>query len=323
MRSVARACLLLTLFGLSAVGVASAGVASVSVNVPCSGPGGGAAGLLAAVNAANSGGGGSINLDAGCTYFFTSANNSNAMTGNNALPKVSSQITINGKDATIAGNGGDFRLIAVLATGDLTLNGLTITGGNNDIAGGGAIVNHGTLTLNSSRVTGNVGLGGGGIANGPGPMGAPGGFLTVNKSEVDNNTATGGFEGGGGGIANGGTLVLNNSEVTDNGAAGGPGGGILNHGVATVNHTEVTNNTAAFGAGIFTADFGIPFIPVVSLTLNNTQVTGNTASDSAGGILNGFDGLAAPGAIALHHTQVANNTPDQCEPTGTIAGCTG
>jgi hypothetical protein len=314
-RRLRAGCLAALVAGAS-LGLASSSVAAVSVDVPCSGPGGGGGGLVAAVTAANASGGGSINLVSGCTYLLTSANNSVPLAGNNALPRIRSEITINGRGATIAGNGGNFRLIAVLPTGTLTLNGLTLTGGNNEIAGGGALLNHGTTTLNSVQVTGNMGFGGGGIANGPGPHGTPGTFLTINKSEVDHNTATGGFDGGGGGVANGGTLVLNNSEVRDNDAPGGPGGGVLNHGVATVNNTEVTSNTAAFGAGIFTADFGIPFIPVVSLMLNNSQVNGNVASVAAGGI-------AASGAITLHHTDVSGNSPDNCEPPGTIAGCTG
>jgi hypothetical protein len=306
--------------GVSLLAFATEGAASVSISVPCSG---GGLALKAAVALANASGGGSINLDPGCTYTLTSAANSNPVTGNNALAKISSDITINGRGATIASNGGNFRLVAVLASGTLTLNGLTITGFNNVIAGGGAIVNHGTLTVNSSRVTGNSGFGGGGIANGGGPTLTSPATLTLNNSEVADNTATGGFFGGGGGIANGSTVVINNSTISGNSAPGGPGGGMLNHGVAMLNHTMVTNNSAFFGAGFFTADFGIPEIPVISLTLNNSQVTGNVASGSAGGIGNGFDGLAAPGTVTLHHTDVSDNTPDNCEPSGTIAGCTG
>ena len=46
--------------------------------MPCSGPGGGAAGLVAAVTAANASGGGGINLASGCTYGLSAAGMSRA-----------------------------------------------------------------------------------------------------------------------------------------------------------------------------------------------------------------------------------------------------
>src|SRR5215472_5887403 len=55
---------LVALAGLPA-GTALAGTGD---KVPCSGPGGGAAGLVAAINAANAAGGGTITLAPGCTY---------------------------------------------------------------------------------------------------------------------------------------------------------------------------------------------------------------------------------------------------------------
>src|ERR1700682_4208103 len=81
------------------VGPASAAYASTggggsgenAVDVPCSGGEGGAAGLIAAINTANSGGGGTINLARGCTYKIASADNINPdpMTGGaNGLPVV-------------------------------------------------------------------------------------------------------------------------------------------------------------------------------------------------------------------------------------------
>src|ERR1700758_3563884 len=47
--------------------------AQTGINVPCSGPGGGAAGLVAAITAANAAGGGTISLAPGCTYALTAA----------------------------------------------------------------------------------------------------------------------------------------------------------------------------------------------------------------------------------------------------------
>jgi len=369
---------------VSMFGVASAGLASTSANVPCAA---GAAGLIAAIDTANSNGGGTINLAAGCTYQLTGADNGNPATGDNGLPVVSTRITINGRDATIAGDGSARILQVDAPNGNLTLNGLTITGGFNTFAGGGifnnegtltlnrslvtanaapagggiasgtnkpgpvgtttlnssqvtdntafaagggGIINHaGTLTLNNSRVSGNTGPGGGGIASGKGNPDAGESLIILNKSQVDDNTATGGPDGGGGGIANGGTLVSNHSEIAGNTAPGGVGAGLLNHGdSATLNMTAVTGNTApsdgtndGFGGGIANANFGLPSTPTVALTLNHSQVTGNSASGGGGGIFNADFG--GPATVTLNHSQVSGNDPDNCEPPGTIDGCTG
>jgi hypothetical protein len=126
--------------------------------------------------------------------------------------------------------------------------------------------------------------------------------MTLNKSEVNGNTAAGSgvFASGGGIVSAEGppgsvptTLTLNNSSVNNN-RAGGDGGGIAN---------------------------GIPLpgpmpLPGGALTLNHSQVTGNTAAHG-GGIFNN------DGTVSLAATSVTGNTPDNCEPPGTIAGCTG
>src|SRR5689334_4638983 len=75
--------------------VAAASASPSSINVPC----GGQAALVAAFNAANSAGGGTINLARRCVYHLTSVDNS----GENGLPVVTTPIRVNGRDATIDG----------------------------------------------------------------------------------------------------------------------------------------------------------------------------------------------------------------------------
>lgn len=362
----------------------SAGAASTSVNVPCSG---GGPALVAAVASVNASGGGSVNLVSGCTYSLVSANNPAA--GGNGLPVITTNVAINGKGATIAGNSSHFRIVMVDGTsgGALTLNGVTITGGkvtgmmvagagggilnfsgsltlNNAVvtgntgtsagggiasalgatttlnnsevswntvpgsgSGGGGILSlASTLTLNSSTVDHNTGPGGGGIASGNGNGGGPGSMITLNKSVISNNTATGAEEpSGGGGISNGGTLVSNNSQIINNSASGENeiGGGLLNHATATLNKTVVSGNTTdGIGGGIVNAIF-FAGQPTPTLVLNNSTVTGNAASGGAGGILNAsFDPTVSAGTVTLNHTTVLGNAPDNCEPPGTISGCT-
>ena len=358
---------------------ATASSAATSVNVSC----GDSTGLVAAVNMVNAGGGGSINLAAGCTYSLTTRNNT--VMGGNGLPVVVSPITINGKGATIAGNNSNFRIIAIDGNsgGALTLNGVAITGGH--IAGmmvggaGGGILNlSGNLTLNSATVTHNfasdagggiangfgatatlnksevswntvpqtgsggggmlgiaasltlnqslvdhnTGPGGGGIASGNGNGGGPGSSITLNKSVISNNTATN-PDAGGGGISNGGTLVSNNSQIVDNTAPGAAGAGLLNHVTATLNKTVVSGNSApgGLGGGITNAIF-FAGQPTPTLVLNHSQVTGNSAA-SGGGIVNvSFDPTVPAGTVTLNHSDVSSNMPDNCEPPGSITGCT-
>ena len=85
--------------------------AGTGVSVPCSGSGGGAAGLIAAVNAANAAGGGTIDLAAGCTYRLTAADNTSPTLGGNGLTVITSPVTLNGSGTTIAGNDTSFRII--------------------------------------------------------------------------------------------------------------------------------------------------------------------------------------------------------------------
>jgi hypothetical protein len=368
------------LITVSLLATAPGGLAWGSQNVSCKA---GANGLIAAINSANGHGGGTISLAKGCTYQLSGADNTNPGTGANGLPVISSRIQIDGKDTTIAGDGSA-RIFEVDApNGNLTLNGLKLTGGFNAFAGGaifnnegtltlnwsvvshnsspagggiasgtnspgpagtttlnnskvadntafgaggGGILNHaGTLTLNSSIVVGNSGPGGGGIASGKGNPDNGGSLIVLNKSLVAHNSATGGSAGGGGGIANGGELVSNLSVIAHNTAPGGAGAGLLNHGdSATLNQTLVIGNTApndGVGGGIANVNFGLPSTPLVALTLNHSLVTGNSASGGGGGIINADFG--GPATVTLNHTLVFGNVPDNCEPPGSIAHCTG
>jgi hypothetical protein len=305
--------------------------ASTAKTVPCK-----TQALIAAINAANSSGGAAINLAPRCTYHLTTAASPNAMLGDTGLPAITSRVTLTGFRTTIAGNNSTFRILMVTGSGKLTLNGLTITGGNTPGPGGGIFNLEGTLVLNHSRVTGNASAGGmmsagGGIASGTlgtGPVGTAmlnfsqvdhnttsasaggilnhGGTLILNASKVNGNTAAGG---GGGGIASGtggmggagsSILVVKFSQVSGNTANGGPmagAGGISNGGTATITASVVAGNTAPGAAGGGILNHGV-------MTLTASKVTGNSApADGAGdqgmggGIANINLGPVAPGAV--------------------------
>jgi hypothetical protein len=319
-----RAAVLIALFaGISCFGLASAGAAAVSVNVPCSGPGGGADGLVAAINAANNGGGGAINLAKSCTYQLAGVDNTDPSTGPNGLPVVTSSVSVNGRDATIAGNGADFRIFEVSSGGSLTLNMVTVTGGAAPIGGGIANVD-GAVTLNHSLVTGNTASqAGGGIASAtfdPSNVAT----LTLNQSSVSENSQTdpGSTDGlGGGGILNIlGTVTLNNSEANGNTAQGFVGGGIASgdylnfsdtSSVVTINNSEVNGNIApnAGGGGIQNL--------LGTLTVRNSRVNGNS-SLNGGGISSGPGNGGLPGAtshLTVSNSQVNGNTATAPVPT--------
>ena len=60
-----------------------------------------------------------------------------------------------------------------------------------------------------------------------------------------------------------------------------------------------------------------------TLVINNGQVTGNGADGGAGGILNVSFDPAGTSSVTLHHTNVSSNTSENCEPPGSVSGCTG
>ena len=278
--------------------------------VPCT-----QAALVAAVNAANAGGGGTINLARGCHYHLTAADN-----GENGLPVVSTRISVNGNNATVDGTGA-VRVFEVDGpSGNLTLQNVTITGGSADIGGGIENVG-GAVTLNRSRVTGNTAaLAGGGIASAtfdPSSVAS----LTLNRSQVSGNSQTlapqpngqGGL-GGGGILSILGTVTLSKSAVDDNKAQGLVGGGIASgdyinfsgtSSFLTLSKSEVDNNTAPHAGG-----GGIQNL-LGTARIDKSQVDGNT-SLNGGGISSGPGNGGAPGPatsqLIVTKSEVDGNT---------------
>ncbi len=156
---------------------------------------------------------------------LTAVNNGTIFnTGPNGLPTITSVITIEGEGHTIARStaGGipNFRHLYVAASGNLTLNRVTLTGGT-----GGAITNEGTLTINNSTLSGNSGST---ITNA--------GTFSLNSSTVTGNNGGG----QGGGLYNLGTATLNRSLISGNTATSGAE-------IYRQNGTITANNANLFG----------------------------------------------------------------------------
>ncbi|MBX3010484.1 MAG: hypothetical protein KF832_03215 [Caldilineaceae bacterium] len=211
---------------------------------------------------------------AGGRYTLTLAHNQTD--GANGLPSVTSSITISGNGAVIAraATAPTFRLWHVDDGGTLTLNAVTITGGdaaNTGVAArfqyGGAIYNQGTLHLVDCTVSGNqAGLDGGALANY--------GVATITNSTLSGNVA--GRDGGGlinNGFTRAATVTLLNSTLSGN-AAGRDGGGVANFAyrgasLLQMTHTTLTGNQATRHGGGLVSD--------APTTLVNSLLAGNQA----------------------------------------------
>jgi CSLREA domain-containing protein len=164
-------------------------------------------------------------------------------------------ITIDGSDSSGVFNiddGKDFNLLNV------SIDGLTITGGNSADSGGGIFNSERLVLSNSSLEDNQADISGGAIDNS--------GTLSVVNSTINNNQAESGA-----GLANSGTATITNTTISGNEAFIN-GGGIDNSlGTLTVNNSTITDNAAESGSGIDNLNG-------VRATLASTIVAGNEAN---------------------------------------------
>jgi hypothetical protein len=196
-----------------------------------------------------------------------------------ATVQISSITLANGFALEYPNGGG-----AILNAGELTLNGVVVTGNNTwgFPAKGGGIHNLGTMTVNYSSIANNVALEpgedtdalGGGIFNE--------GSMLVQHSTIAGNRADAAVNNSqGGGIYNRGLLTIRNSSVVGNEAVDNNwiywGGGIYNEFPATLSifHSTIALNSAEFGGGVFGEIH----------EMRNTIVAKNTAGDLSSNIL--------------------------------------
>jgi hypothetical protein len=282
--------------------------------------------LAAAIDAANANGGATTIDLPPCTYTLTAPDPASDSVGPDGLPPVTAAVTVHGYGATIerSDSAPQFRIIHVLQGGSLTLNGVTVTGGDSATLGGG-ILNDGALRLAFSAVEGNVSDGGGG-----GIGSRPGSSLTVVASSVSDNATPGANDGGA--IATGGAVSISGSVIAGN-TAGGAGGAIESFGTLAVSGSAFVGNSAPIGGALFdqsTATMtramltgnhaddrgGAVYVDEgSSLTLAHSVVHRNSAGTDGGGIFNNS------GAVTLTHSPVVGNAPDNCAPAGSVAGC--
>lgn len=185
-------------------------------------------------------------------------------------------ITGNGKNLTVIDADSIDRVFHIPDEHPIVaeISEVTITGGDNNTAGG-ILHESGTLTIINSQITGNTANDGvGGISNDA--------SLYLINSEVSNNVAT--TDGGSstaGGIYNEEDGVMEISDSTISSNNGGYSGGICNKGTLLVISSQISGNSAYEGGGITNTDH---------LTLIQTEITGNqTSTDGNGGGILNFD----------------------------------
>src|SRR5687768_8306200 len=251
------------------------------------------AGLIAAINTANANGEeNTIILEAG-TYTLTAVHNTDGLA--NGLPVIISAVTFHGMGAELTTLARDpaaprFRILSVAAGATLTLDGLTMQGGN-ELSGAGvrnagtvimtnstvagnsdeAILNFGDMIINTSTIADNSDVG---ISNG--------GVMTVTNSTIANNV--------GGGIGNDNRLTIANSTIVANSF------GIFNDAVMDITNSTIAGNSvdSPFGAGILNGHGG--------MIITNSTIVGNRGRGGLGGA-----GGVVNGPITLQNTLVALN----------------
>jgi hypothetical protein len=214
-------------------------------------------------------------------------------------------VTITGPAAGVtvnANHGSNEFQIDLGAT--VTMSHMTLTGGDNNFDGG-AIENHGTITLTNMLISGNhaggdFGAGGGINSNGTATLvdctitgntadfyGAGGGIKNFGTMKLTDCTVSGNASGAsntGGGISSDGPITLTGCTISGNtgGVNGGGGGGIQLGSNATVTNCTISDNTDTTGRGggieLYTHDNDV-------VTIRDSTISGNT-SGAGGGIDN-------------------------------------
>jgi CSLREA domain-containing protein len=267
-----------------------------------------------------------INVPAG-TYTLTIAGAGEEDTATGDLD-ISEDITITGAGAatTIINGGGIDRVFDIDPYDNsptVTLQNLTITGGNEPLGdGGGGILNNwqgcavvtltnvvitanmasagagggvasqgcGSLTITNSTISGNVSGNGGGIY-------ADAGIITITGSTISGNTVS---ISGGGIYASNVITTITGSTISGN-AASNYGGGIYINSSTTITSSTISNNTASSGGGV---SFGEFFVSG-DLQILNSTISGNNATNFGGGIFNANYGSLTP--LLLSYSTIANN----------------
>lgn len=230
-----------------------------------------------------------IVLGSGLTYTLD-YEDSEIGDGPNVLPVITSPITITGNGSVL---DGSWRIFQVNASGDLTLNNLTLQHGYSGKYAGGAIWNEGRVNINDSILRDNQAMRFGGAIYNEGTLRVASSQLLENIAHIGDCGPTYHEPPGyGGAIASvSGTVILDSVTLSGNAASpeyptvncppGGGGGGFYADGSdVTISDSTFDGNTAALGAGIA---IGTSSSTSANVTIQDTKVM-NGIGDYGGGL---------------------------------------
>jgi hypothetical protein len=242
-------------------------------------------------------------------------------TGELAIDK---NLTIQGPGANLLSvSGGNtalhvFKIGSVTPAVNVTLSGMTISGGNangggNDDDGGGVLYDGaGAVTVTSSTISGNTAGHGGGIS-------VEGGTAAITNSTISGNTATSIA----GGILNmQSTVTITNSTISGNTATISGGGVLVEGGTATITNSTISgNSSSSFGSPSFGAGGGILNVDNGSVTITNCTISGNMALGTGVNCLGcGGGGLSTFGTTTVLNTVIAGNSTTTAGPDVGVFG---
>jgi predicted outer membrane repeat protein len=224
-------------------------------------------------------------------------------------------------------------VVVIEGIDDVSLTGLTITGGEAEDRGGGLLLDGGSASLDDVVFTGNQAYEGGGLAvdagelwlsrcritdnttgwDGAGMLVESGAVVWAEQLWIEGNTS--GFDAGG--ILVRGALTLSNAVFTDNEAPDDAGAMRVTRGTAALSNVLLAGNRAgAHGGAIYAYDQGHLWLTNVALLGNqargggavylknqasmfadNVVVQGNSVEEEGGGFFVAFSELALASAV--------------------------
>jgi hypothetical protein len=240
-----------------------------------------------------------------CTFTGNKAGNSGGAFFEYGLGEGEDAVTDSTFQDNTAAYGG---ALALSEDSSVGLADVVIRGNSASEDGGGIEMSANNADIDNSRISGNhAGGQGGGIYSNIIPP------WQVTSSAIKGNSAA---DGGGVYNAAASSAFFTGSTISGNHAKA-DGGGIYNQtgtgdevGFVSLTDSTISRNTGEYGGGIYnqgTAD------------LAGSQIVRNRAPGGGGGIYD--DGSLA--TVTLTTSSVLGNKPDNCEPPGSIIGCTG
>ncbi len=290
-----------TLVALAIPLATSSGHAAI-LTVNSTGDGGAGCTLREAVQSANA----NANLNNGCGIGSAIALDTieflvpNVELANGEIT-ISDDLQVNtvGSNVTINANGTS--RIFNISNASVTLNDLTLTGGNGSDGnssygeGGAVYVGGGSLVMQNCVVHSNTAA-----TNAGGGISGRADLLSISNSRIYNNVAQ-----SAGGIADrDNTLTIVNSQITSNTATYyGSGGMVVGSYQATITSSTVSGNTGVTeGGGIF---FDRTDASILNSTISNNYLTGQSDGDFFGGRGGGL--AAEDSSLVITNSKIESN----------------